>query len=85
MRLKITTEKIVSKNCGSPRIVKYGHYRDNQEWLCRDCGKKFTDTNAVVHGKLPSECVALHTRNLAEKPDSGNISIELICIGYPEH
>jgi putative transposase len=57
MRLKIITQEIKCKNCGSPRIVKYGHYRENQLWLCRDCGKKFTDTNAVVHGKLPSECV----------------------------
>lgn len=57
MRLRITTEQITCKNCGSTRIVKYGTYKGNQEWLCRDCGKKFTDTNAVIHGKLPSECV----------------------------
>ena len=56
--LKVTTEKMVCKNCGSPRIVKYGHYKETQQWLCRDCGKKFSDNEAVFHGKLPAEAVS---------------------------
>lgn len=58
MRLKITTEKLVCKLCGSGQIVKYGRYRDSQHWLCRTCGKKWTDNDAVAGGKLPAKCVA---------------------------
>ena len=58
MRLKITTEKLVCKLCGSTQIVKYGQYKGSQHWLCRTCGKKWTDNGAVSGGKLPSECVA---------------------------
>jgi transposase-like protein len=56
--LRVTTEEIVCKNCGSPRIVKHGSYKDNQWWLCRNCGKSWTDNKAVVGGKLPAECVS---------------------------
>ena len=56
-RLKITTNKLLCKYCHSPRIVKYGSYNNSQYWLCRDCKKKFTDNDAVIHGKLPSQCV----------------------------
>lgn len=58
MRLRVTTEKIVCKNCGSPRIVKHGSYKGKQWWLCRDCGKAWTDNKAVFGGKLPAECVS---------------------------
>lgn len=56
--IKVTTEKIVCKNCGSPRIVKHGSYKGKQQWLCRDCGKAWTDNQAAVNGKLPAECVS---------------------------
>jgi len=58
MRIKVTTEKIVCKNCGSTRIVKHGSYKDKQWWLCRDCGKAWTDNDAVIGGKLPAKCVS---------------------------
>jgi putative transposase len=56
--LKVTTEKVLCKNCGSPRVVKHGSYKGKQWWLCRDCGKSWTDNNAVFHGHLPAECVS---------------------------
>lgn len=58
MHLKVTTERIVCKNCGSPRVVKHGSYKGNQCWLCRDCGKTSTDNDAVYGGKLPAKCVS---------------------------
>lgn len=58
MRLKVTTEKLVCKLCGSSQIVKYGHYKESQHWFCRTCGKKWTDNSAVGGGKLPAKCVA---------------------------
>ncbi|MFC2067240.1 transposase [Chloroflexota bacterium] len=56
--LKVTTERIVCKYCSSPRVVKHGSYKGRQWWLCRDCGRAWTDNSAVDGGKLPAECVA---------------------------
>lgn len=46
------------KFCGSPHIIRYGHYRGMQRWWCKDCKRKFADNNALPDMRTPIEQVA---------------------------
>ncbi len=56
--MKVAFEALKCKFCGSPRIVRFGRYKETQKWLCRDCKRHFSDNSALPYGKLPAEQVA---------------------------
>ena len=57
------------KFCGSEDLVRYGKYRDTQLYLCRECGRKGTDNNALPGMKVSSNVVdtalSLHYEGLS--------------------
>ena len=46
------------KFCGSRRIVRYGHWQNQQRWWCKDCKRKFADNDAPPNMKTPSVQIA---------------------------
>lgn len=46
------------KFCGSRRIVRYGHWQNQQRWWCKDCKRKFADNDAPPKMKTPSVQIA---------------------------
>ena len=46
------------KFCGSPHIIRYGHYRGMQRWWCKACKRKFADNDALPDMRTPIEQVA---------------------------
>jgi transposase-like protein len=46
------------KFCGSRIIVRYGHYKGVQRWICRTCGRKFADTDAPDGMRVPAIQIA---------------------------
>lgn len=46
------------KYCGSLNIVRYGHYKHIQRLLCRDCGHKFVDNDALPGMRVPTIQIA---------------------------
>lgn len=64
MHIRTTTEKIVCKNCGLPRIVKHGSYKGKQQWFCRDCGKaRWT----ITQYSLNSDVIILSKRDYKQE------------------
>lgn len=61
-KCEITLEKahfaepqpIVCKWCGSADVMKYG-IRNNQEYICKACGRKFTEKDSPYHMQTPTE------------------------------
>jgi transposase-like protein len=45
------------KVCGSRHVVKFGHKKGIQNWLCRDCGHKFVDNKALPGMKVPTDTI----------------------------
>jgi putative transposase len=35
------------KYCQSPNVIKYGKYKDTQYYYCKDCGRKFSNPEAI--------------------------------------
>lgn len=50
-------EGIICKFCSSKDLVRYGKYNDTQLYLCRKCGRKGTDNNALPGMKVSSKVV----------------------------
>jgi len=46
------------KYCGSSNVVRFGHSKQRQRLLCRDCHRTFMDTDALAGMKTPSDQVA---------------------------
>lgn len=46
------------KYCQSRHVVKYGHKKNIQNWLCRDCGHKFVDNKALPGMKTATAITA---------------------------
>jgi len=47
------------KYCKSKNVIKYGHYKATQLWLCKDCKHKFTDNQAIPGLRTPSNQMTL--------------------------
>jgi putative transposase len=45
--LKVIADTLTCKFCGSPRIVRFGHYKGFQRWWCKACHRKFADNDAL--------------------------------------
>ena len=56
--MRATLEDMTCKYCGSTNIVKYGHFKNTQQWWCKDCQRKFADNKALPHMKTPIEQIA---------------------------
>ena len=48
-------EPIVCKFCGSVDIMKYGVRNGVQNYICKNCGRKFIDKDAPVGMRTPTE------------------------------
>jgi putative transposase len=46
------------KFCGSRHVVRNGHKKNVQNWLCRNCGHKFVDNKALPGMKVPVATIA---------------------------
>lgn len=46
------------KYCGSLHVVRYGHKKQFQRLLCRDCGHTFMDSDTLPGMKIPPAVVA---------------------------
>jgi transposase-like protein len=46
------------KYCGSSNVVRFGHSKQKQRLLCRDCGRTFMDSDTVAGMKTPTMQVA---------------------------
>lgn len=56
---KIRRTPIRCKFCGETiRIVRYGNYKGDQRYLCRKCGRKFADNDALPYMKTPVDQVS---------------------------
>jgi putative transposase len=53
---------ITCKNCGSNAVVKYGRYRNRQEYWCKSCRKKFKSDSCAFHMKTPCAEIGLFLR-----------------------
>ena len=52
--IRCPTEAIRCKFCGSTDIVKYGRRHGIQNYLCRACGRKFTDKDTLEGKQIPT-------------------------------
>jgi transposase-like protein len=50
-------KKVVCKNCGSNAVIKYGTYKDVQEYFCKNCQRKFKNDNLPFHTKVSNQYV----------------------------
>jgi putative transposase len=53
-----TNSKVKCKFCGSPNVIRYGHYKGLQRWWCKDCHRKFASNNALPNMRTPHDQVA---------------------------
>jgi len=44
---------VVCKYCGGHNIIRYGTYNSIQRFLCKDCGRKFADNDALPEMQTP--------------------------------
>ncbi len=49
---------IICKFCGSDNIVKYGIRNEIQDYLCRDCGRKFNSKESPEGMQTPTEQIS---------------------------
>jgi transposase-like protein len=52
------TDKLVCKYCQSESVIKYGKYKDTQYYLCKSCGKKFSNPDAIPKMQYSTSKVA---------------------------
>jgi putative transposase len=74
---KKTIEVVTCKDCGSTAIVKFGTYKGNQRYYCKECKRKFKDDNTAFHSKKPTEwetsAVDMYFRGMAISDIQGNL------------
>ena len=52
------TERIIAcRFCGSTNLNKYGTYKENQYYICNDCGRKSAETDTYPRMKYPKELI----------------------------
>lgn len=62
------------KYCGSDDVVKYGTYHGAQRWWCKDCERKFVDSDTIPKMKTPIPQIAS-----ALSAYYGGMSLDGIC------
>ena len=48
------TKTIACKNCNSNNVVRFGTYKGNQRYYCKDCKRKFKADETAFHTKKPT-------------------------------
>lgn len=76
-KVEITETKC--KFCGSTNVVKNGHRKGTQYWLCRTCGHGFVNNRAVPKSRYPTEIVARALYNYY-----AGMSLNAICEGIKQ-
>lgn len=51
----VEPQQIACKWCGNTDIMKYGIRHGVQEYICRACGRKFTEKDSPYHMQTPTE------------------------------
>jgi len=52
------TERVVEcRNCGSTNLSKYGMYKENQYYVCNECGRKSAETDTYPRMKYPKDLI----------------------------
>ena len=64
------------KFCGSDEVVKNGHRKGVQYWLCKHCGHGFVANKAVPRSRFPTDIVARAVYNYY-----AGMSLNAICEG----
>lgn len=64
------------KYCGSGEVVKNGHRKGVQYWLCKHCGHGFVANKAVPRSRFPTDIVARAVYNYY-----AGMSLNAICEG----
>ena len=67
------------KFCGSTNVVRNGHRRGTQYWLCKTCGRGFVNNQAVPKGRFPVDTVARALYNYY-----AGMSLNAICEGIKQ-
>ena len=53
-----TTERLVTcRFCGSTNLSKYGTYKENQYYICNECGRKSAETDTYPRMKYPKDLI----------------------------
>jgi len=65
---------VICKYCGSGDVVKYGTYHGSQRWWCKDCKRKFVDSDTLPKMKTPITQIAS-----ALSGYYGGMSLDSIC------
>lgn len=62
MPVKIAYTPLRCKYCDSPHVIRYGKFKDTQQWWCKSCKRKFVANDALPGMKTPVNQVsnALH-------------------------
>ncbi len=50
---------ITCKHCGSKNVVKYGKKGDTQYYLCRDCKRTFSGSNAISGMRFSADTISM--------------------------
>jgi len=53
MPARVPYSTLCCKFCGSQNIIRYGTFRGVQRLLCKDCGRKFADNDALPYMQTP--------------------------------
>lgn len=56
--MRVYYEDFGCPRCDSKDVVRYGKYKNEQQWWCNTCGHKFADNEAVLHMKTPIKEIA---------------------------
>lgn len=49
---------VVCKYCQSPNVIKWGTYKTDQRYWCKDCERKFTPNTNLYHMHVPASQVS---------------------------
>lgn len=68
------------KFCQSDNVVRNGHRKGTQYWLCKNCGRGFVANKAVPKGRFPIDTVSNALYNYY-----AGMSLNAICEGIRQH
>jgi len=49
---------VICKYCQSETVIKYGKYKDNQYYYCKDCKRKFADVDTIPKMQYSTDKIA---------------------------
>lgn len=55
--VRVYSRVIACRFCGSKDLSKHGKYKDNQYYICKACGRKFSEIDTFPDMKFPKELI----------------------------